>query len=165
MIQNPHSDSLFHRPDASPPPVQPAKRRLRTRTRSGAESLPVRKRNISVRADASRCLRCSCSANTAGREAHSCGFHRLEGEACGDGRPARPAAWFRTVIRFRSSNPCARVRRSSVVRAGTSASQACASTSSSRIRTSTACTPPRIEPQGEGGAIRCECEQRGGNAG
>ena len=24
---------------------------------------------------------------------------------------------------------------------------------------------PRIEPQGDGGAVRCECEQRGGNAG
>ena len=52
---------------------------------------------------------------------------------------------FRTVIRFQSSNPGTRVCRSSMVRAGTSASRACASTSSSRIRISTMRTPPRIE--------------------
>ena len=141
MIQNPHSDSLFDRPNASPPPAQPANRRLIARTRSGAESLPIGKRVISVHADTSRYPRCSRSTNTAGREAHSREFHRPEGAACRDGRPARPAAWFRMVIRIQSCNRCARVCRSPVVRAGTSAS---------RIRIFTARTPPRIEPQGEG---------------
>ena len=78
-----HSNSLFDRPDASPPPVQPAKRRLTTRTRSGAESLRIRKRIISVHTDSSRCPLCSRSANTAGREAHFRGFHELKGAACG----------------------------------------------------------------------------------
>lgn len=121
MRHSPDSDSLFDRPDASPP-VQPAKaapddeNAIRCR-------LPIRKRVVSMRDDASRCPRCSRPANAEGSEAHSRGFRGLGDTACGDGRPARPAAWLRTVIRFQNSNPCARMCRSAVVRAGTSATE------------------------------------------